>query len=117
MNLPHKEPLLFAKEILSRSDEKAEVLCLFPILPTLPMFIEAAAQSSAAFNVEGEAKVGFLTMATNIESLSTIDNLEYIFNVYPESEVGNYKKFFFVAIDRNTQLKSVHGNFTLAMKE
>lgn len=117
MNLPHLEPLLFAKEILLRSDEKVEVLCIFPMVPTLPMFIEAAAQSSAAFNVDGEAKVGFLTMAADIELLSPIDNLEYIFNVYPESEVGNYKKFFFDAIDRNTHLKSVHGNFTLAMKE
>ncbi len=117
MNLPHQEPLLFAKEILLRSDEKVEVLCIFPIVPTLSMFIEAAAQSSAAFNVNGEAKVGFLTMATDIESLSPIDNLEYIFNVYPESEVGSYKKFFFVAIDKNTHQKSVHGNFTLAMKE
>ena len=117
MNLPHLEPLLFAKEILLRSDEKVEVLCIFPMVPTLPMFIEAAAQSSAAFNVDGEVKVGFLTMAADIELLSPIDNLEYIFNVYPESEVGNYKKFFFDAIDRNTQLKSVHGNFTLVMKE
>ena len=117
MNLPHQEPLLFAKEILLRSDEKAEVLCKFPVLPTLAMFIEAAAQSSAAFNVNTEAKVGFLTMATEIELLSPIDSLEYIFNVYPESEVGSYKKFFFVAIDRKTQCKSVQGNFTLAMKE
>ena len=116
MNLPHKEPLLFAKEILFKSDEKVEVLCIFPIIPTLPMFIEAAAQSSAAFNEEREAKVGFLTMATNIESLSTIDNLEYIFNIYAESEVGNYKKFFFVAIDRSSQEKSAQGNFTLAME-
>ena len=117
MNLPHKEPLLFAKEILSRSDEKVEVLCMFPLVPTLAMFIEAAAQSSAAFNVEKEAKVGFLTMATNIEFVTLIDNLEYVFNIYPEAEVGSYKKFFFVAIDKNTQIKSVQGNFTLAVKE
>jgi hypothetical protein len=116
VNLPHKEPLLFAKEILLKSDEKVEVLCIFPMVPTLPMFIEAAAQSSAAFNVDMEAKVGFLTMATDIEFLSSIDNLEYIFNIFPESEVGSYKKFFFVAIDRHTQEKSVQGNFTLAMK-
>ncbi len=117
MNLPHQEPLIFAKEILLKSDNKVEVLCIFPHRPTLAMFIEAAAQSSAGFNVEEKSKVGFLTMATNIESLSSVKNLEYIFNVYSESEVGSYKKFFFVAIDRSTHIKTVHGNFTIAMSE
>ncbi len=117
MNLPHREPLVFAKEILLRSDTKVEVLCIFPHKPTLAMFIEAAAQSSAAFNLDKEAKVGFLTMATNIKSLYPADNLEYIFNVYSESEVGSYKKFSFVAINKSNHIKTVHGDFTIAMSK
>ena len=116
MNLPHGELLVFAKEVVLKTDNKVQVSCRFPTVPTLSMFIEAAAQCSAAFNVDNEPKIGFLTMATNVEFLDEVDSLEYIFIVFSEAEVGAYKKFFFEAIDKVSKISVVRGNFTLVVE-
>ncbi len=119
MNLPHREPLIFAKEILSRADDTAQVICEFNILPTLAMFVEAAAQSSAAFDSDGDnkVKIGFLTMASDVRLLGKIETLHFLFHLKKEVEVGPYKKFSFDVYEYNKHLKIISGNFTLLIEE
>jgi hypothetical protein len=113
MNLPYGELLIFAKETLQKTDSQVQVNCNFPVLPTLAMFIEAAAQSSSAFHTTGEVKMGFLTMVLDCKLLGEIRGKEYLFEIYKENEVGQYKKFSFVALSKVSMLKVVSGNFTI----
>jgi len=119
MNLPHREPLIFAKEILSREQDTVQVRCEFNMLPTLAMFMEAAAQSSAAYNsnADNKVKIGFLTMANDVKLLGEIETLHFLFHLRKEVEAGPYKKFSFDVYEYNKQLKIVSGNFTLLIQE
>ncbi len=119
MNLPHGEALLFAKEVLLKQGDTVKVRCEFSVLPTLAMFVEAAAQSSAAFNSDSDskAKIGFLTMSNDVELLGKIETLHFLFLLKKEVEVGPYKKFSFEAYANNMHIKIVTGNFTLLIQE
>ncbi len=117
MNLPHQEPLLFAREILLKSDEKVEVLCIFPIVPTLPMFIEAAAQSSIAFDQDDQIKIGFLTTVKEVMLLCDIEEKVYLFKLKKESDLMNYKQFLFEAYSKEKRIKTVSGHFTIVIEE
>ena len=119
MNLPHREPLIFAKEVLLKKNDTVQVRCEFPMLPTLAMFIEAAAQSSAAFHPDSDSKekIGFLTLANNVELLHKTENLHFLFHLKKEAEVGSYKKFSFEVYDPRQNLMVVHGKFTLMLQE
>ena len=119
MNLPHREPLIFAKEVLLKQGNTVKVKCEFPTLPTLAMFVEAAAQSCAAFNFDSHSKeiIGFLTMANDVELLRKIETLHFLFLLKKEVEVGPYKKFSFEAYANNMHIKIVTGNFTLLIQE
>jgi len=115
VNLPHGEALLFAKEVLLKQGDTVKVRCEFSMLPTLAMFVEAAAQSSAAFNSDSDskAKIAFLTKANDVKLLKAVESLHFFFVLKKEVEVGQYKKFFFDAYDENTGSKIVSGKFTL----
>ena len=116
MNLPHQEPLVFAKKVLKANKEEVEVLCLFKETPTLAMFIEASAQSSVAFNEENAPSIGFISIVKNIELKEKIIELEYRIQVKKEAEIGAYKQFYFEAYALKSQVKSVTGFFTLVMQ-
>jgi len=60
LNLSHKKPILFAEKTIYIKDNRARVLVRFETIPTLPMIIEAAAQSSAALSLDEETHEGFL---------------------------------------------------------
>ncbi|CAA6818492.1 MAG: Unknown protein [uncultured Sulfurovum sp.] len=94
----------------------AEVQCEFKILPTLGMFIEAAAQCAAAFNQEAQVKVGFLSMAKNVELLEEVHEKRYLFQLIKEAEIQNYKQFSFEAYTLNKALKVLQGQFTLVLE-
>jgi len=112
MNLPHLEPLLFAKEILQVDDSKAEVLCEFSTIPTLSMFIEAAAQSSAAFNnQEEDPKIGFLTTVKSLKLLEEPEETSYFFHLNIVADMGNIKQFNFIAVSKD--ITTVKGTFTI----
>ncbi|MDR1615346.1 MAG: hypothetical protein LBS26_07270 [Campylobacteraceae bacterium] len=64
LKLPHKPPILFAKEILHKGEDWAEVAVEFPKPPTLGMMMESAAQSSAALN--NSEKEGYLLSCSNL---------------------------------------------------
>lgn len=94
-----------------------EVRCDFGYIPTLAMFIEAAAQSSAAFNIEDQAKIGFLAIAKNIKLLEKVKDLIYILRLKKEAEINQYNQFYFEAYSQNNNVKVVSGNFTLVIKK
>jgi len=68
LNLPHLEPIRFAKKVISKDSTTARVVVEFPQMPSLAMMIEAAAQSSAAFS-DGSKKGGYLVGIKNVKLL------------------------------------------------
>ena len=66
LQLPHKDPVRFAKSVLYKNEKSARVKIEFQELPSLAMLIEAAAQSSAVFG-DGSAKMGFLVSLKNVK--------------------------------------------------
>lgn len=120
MNLPHGEALRFAKEVIRRDMDTATVLCEFREIPTLPMFIEAAAQSSAAFAPSApsdEVLIGFLVMSREVKLLAPLQEKCYHFKITREVEIGTMKKFFFEAFDKQESIKYVSGSLTIVTQE
>ena len=118
MNLPHLEPVIFAKEVIEIIDKNATVFCKFDTLPTLPMFIEAAAQGSSAFDIDSKKnKIGFITKVSEINLLNNIEGSDYLFKIKIEIEVANIKQFYFEAYDKVTNIKTVSGKITLLIQE
>jgi len=81
------------------------------------MFIEAAAQSSSAFNIEDQAKIGFLAIAKNIKLLEKLKDKIYILRLKKEAEINQYKQFSFEAYSQSNNIKVVSGSFTLVIKK
>jgi len=81
LKLPHIAPIRFAKKILTKEGNFATVLIEFETIATLPMLVEAAAQSSAAFRVD-DSENGFLASIKGVKlfqkpsSLSLIAKIE-----------------------------------------
>ena len=107
--------MIFAQEVLEYSDNRVKVRCTFPMTPTLAMFIEAAAQSAAAFHQEKEAKIGFLTLAKEIKLLSEPNRKDYTIVVTAEREINTYKQFSFKACSSDADDVVVSGIFTLVI--
>ncbi len=93
-----------------------EVRCQFDSIPTLAMFIEAAAQSSSAFDIENQAKIGFLAIAKDIKLLEKLKDKMYILRLKKEAEINQYKQFSFEAYSKSNNLKVVSGSFTLVIQ-
>lgn len=117
MKLPHGELLLFAKKVTARTEDSIEVHCVFPMLPSLAMFIEAAAQCSAGFDIDNNIELGFLTIAKNIQLLKSITENEYLFNLHKEALVGEYSQYSFEAMTVESKVKIVAGSFTVMIKK
>lgn len=99
--------------MISWNSGRVEVKCDFGSTPTLAMFIEAAAQCSAAFDLENTGKMGFLTMARDVKFLEKIEEKEYRMKLKKEAEIHPYKQFSFEAYTYATSIKVVSGYFTL----
>ncbi len=117
MNLPHGEELRFAKEVIKREISSATVLCEFKEIPTLPMFVEAAAQSTAAFAPSDKTLIGFLVMSREVKLLAPIQEKHYHFKITREAEIGTMKKFFFEAFNQQESIKYVSGSLTIVTQE
>jgi len=115
LKLPHREPLLFAKEVIAQNDATATVRCIFPETPTLPMMMEAAAQSSGAFALVGEEKMGFLIKAQGLKLHRPLQEKSYLVTVACSAEIGEVKKFFFEAAGEQESLKAVSGYVTILL--
>ncbi len=117
MKLPHLEPLVFAKEVLYVDDESAKVLCEFEQFPTIGVFIEAAAQSSAAFFQGGEPKTGYLANVTNMELLDSIEVLQYIVSLKKIFSFENLVKYSFLITQKGDNKKIAQGELTVAIEQ
>ncbi len=115
MNIPHLPPVKFAQEIVEVTQNLAKVKCEFPFIPTLAMFFEAAAQSSAAFSKNNEAKIGFVISLKNIELIKDATTLTYILEVKKEYEVGSICEFSFEVLYKEEIYAK--GTFTVMVKE
>ena len=117
MNLPHMRPLLFAGNIVDKNINTATVLCEFEDTPTLPMLMEAAAQSSAAFSSADNVTAGFFISCKNIRLLTPTSGKHFHIKVTIEAEVDNIKKIFFEAFDISEKTKYATGSITLLTEQ
>ena len=111
--LPHTWPIRFAKHIIFAEPTRARVKIAFEEIPTLPMLIEAAAQSSAAFS-DGSEKAGFLVSLKNIKLLERLDLLEYEAQISCEHQMDPLAYFNFEIFDGQTMVAK--GSLVIAIK-
>lgn len=113
MNLPHLEPIKFAKEIIEKRENYNIIFCSFPYPPSLAMVCEAAAQSSASFSLEKKIKEGFLVSLKNIELFDTLEDLDYEIKIEKSFTFGMMSEFKF---QLNKESKVVaNGTLTIAL--
>lgn len=117
MKLPHLDPVRFAQSIIECDQSRATVKCEFPTIPTLSMFFEAAAQSSAAFAQDGEAKIGFVISLKEIQLLNKTQEQTAVLEVKKEVEFGAVCEFSFTAFDESMQTKFAQGSFTVMLSQ
>ncbi|WP_024954807.1 hypothetical protein [Sulfurospirillum arcachonense] len=110
MNLPHLAPILFAKKIIEKNEKSARVECEFPYPPSLPMLLEAAAQSSVALNTN-DKKEGFLVAASSLKLHKKVENQSVEIQVNAQMQMGNMHLFSF-------EVKNIaEGKFTVYVND
>ncbi len=117
MNIPHQKPIKYAQELLEVNENIAKVRCEFDKTPTLPMFFEAAAQSSAGFSQDSEAKVGFLVSVKEVKLLNEAAKLEYIIQVEKKVEFGAICEFSFEVFNKEQDTSFASGVLTVMIQE
>ena len=113
LKLPHQAPIKFAKYVISKEENSAVVKVRFDEIPTLPMIVEAAAQSSAALS-DSENKMGFLVTLKNIKLLEKLRSLEYDVKVSLEQQFEDFRYFSFETYCNNILITT--GVFTIAIR-
>ena len=112
LNLPHREPIRFAKHIISKESNRARVEIGFDEIPSLAMMIEAAAQSSAATG-EGDSKMGFLVSLKNVKLLTPPTKTILEVEVVNEHNMENMKMMSFDIFEDETKIST--GSFMIAL--
>ena len=112
LNLPHKDPILFAKTVLSKGTTNARVAVEFPQTPSLAMMIESAAQSTAAFN-DGSKKGGYLVGMKNIKLLNGASETNLEVEVSIKHSVENMRLINFEVYEMSLLL--CKGSLTIAL--
>jgi len=112
LSLPHKEPILFAKNVLSKDTMSARVAVEFPQTPSLSMMIEASAQSTAAFN-DGSKKGGYLVGMKNIKLLKAANEKKLEVEVVLKHSVENMRLINFEVYEQSLLL--CKGSLTIAL--
>lgn len=113
LNLPHQEPIRFAKYVLSKDETTAIVKVEFDSIPTLPMIVESAAQSSAAFG-DGCVRDGVLVSLKNVKLLHSPKALDYNVKVVSEHKMGAMTYFSFEFLENDVLI--VTGSFIIAVE-
>lgn len=113
LNLPHREPIRFAKHIISKVSNRARVEIGFDEIPSLAMLIEAAAQSSAAIG-ESDATMGFLVSLKNVKLLTPPTKKILEVEVVNEHNMGNMKMMNFNIFEDETKIST--GSFMIAIE-
>jgi len=111
LKLPHLPPILFAKKLLKKDGNVADVLIEFDEYPTLPMLVEAAAQSSAAFR-KSEDESAFLASIKNVELLVEPKSTTLISQIIDEHTLGNFRYVSFKIFESDDKLIA-KGSFVL----
>ena len=101
-DIPHVPPIKFVKKLISSNTEDASVLVEFDSIPTLGMFIEAAAQSTSGIkSSEIKAKIGYLVTLKNVKLLEKPQKLRYQVDIHLDYKVENFRYVTFKIIDTN----------------
>ena len=116
MKLPHQEPLIFARDILTLTKTEAKVLCIFDETPSIATFIEAAAQSSAAFFQDGDHKLGFLANAKNVEWIKKTEDTEFVIHLHLNLTFETMSNYNFTVYTKDEQTKICSGEFTVSIQ-
>lgn len=103
LKLPHQAPIKFAKHVISKEGNAAVVKVKFDSIPTLPMIVESAAQSSAVLS-DCENKMGFLVTLKNIKLLEKLNSLEYDVKISLEHQFEDFRYFSFEVNDKDTSV-------------
>jgi hypothetical protein len=98
MTIPHLPPIKFAQKIVRVNNNEALVLVSFPFEPTLAMYVEAAAQSSASFVQENESKIGFVVSLKEIKLLKQSSALDMMVCLTIESRMDYLLEISFKVI-------------------
>jgi hypothetical protein len=96
INLPHQKPIKFANKIIEKKDDETITSCSFPSIPSLAMVCEAAAQSTAAFDINSDTpKIGFLVSLKNIEQLKEFSKKDYLVKIKKSFDFGQMQEYEF----------------------
>lgn len=98
IKLPHLFPIKFAKYILKKEEKYADVLIEFEQVPSLPMLIEAAAQSSASFRVNDKENA-FLVSLKGIKLLQKPTKTQLIAHVTDEHRLDAMRYVGFTILE------------------
>jgi len=90
IKLPHLAPIKFAKYTLRKDEKSADVLIEYEQIPTLPMLVEAAAQSSASFRVNDKENA-FLVSLKGIKLLQKPTQLKLVAHVTDEHRLDKMR--------------------------
>jgi len=90
IKLPHLAPIKFAKYTLEKDEKSAKVLIEFEQIPTLPMLVEAAAQSSASFRVD-DSESAFLVSLKGIKLLEKPTKMQLVAHVTDEHRLDKMR--------------------------
>ena len=112
LNLPHIEPIRFAKYILSKNATSARVVVEFSQIPSLAMMIESAAQSSAAFS-DGSKRDGYLVGMKNIKLLNAASENSLEVEIVMKHSIENMSLLDFEVYEEKLLL--CKGSLTVAL--
>lgn len=90
IKLPHLAPIKFAKYTLRKDEKSADVLIEYEQIPTLPMLVEAAAQSSAAFRIN-DKESAFLVSLKGVKLLQKPTQMKLVAHVTDEHRLDKMR--------------------------
>ena len=111
LDLPHCDPIRFAKHIISKTLDKAVVQIEFKEIPTFAMMIEASAQSSSALS-DASVKKGYLVSLKNVELLQKPTKNSFEVEVINQNRLGNMNSIAFNVFEDKKNI--VTGSFVIA---
>ncbi len=110
LQLPHLSPILFAKKLLKKDGDIANVLIEFDEYPTLAMLLEASAQSSSAFRKHKDESA-FLVSAKDVELLMEPNSTILTAQIKDEHTLGNFRYVSFQIFESDKLIAK--GSFVL----
>lgn len=117
LKLPHLEPLKFAKSVIGFENKAAVVQCEFPEIPTKGMIIEAAAQSSAAFQQGDTPRIGFLASVRDISYHGILHDTVCRIKIEEIHHIDHFYELDFEVMPLADEVKLVSGKLTIVVHD